>query len=760
MRIYILTILIISFFNSSLGQVVLPAVTTTLSKTSLPTGFTHSGLGPDYSGPKLKFDGIGDVLIVHLNGQPGDLRFDLGTNNNFTGSVSNSTEFQVLESSSGASYTSVFTEGNGSTFIRGSKTVTTLNSTTRYIKFEFTNKISLTNVALYNIEIDAGTSLSTCTAPSDPTAISFPIISSNTIEGQFSASADGYLVLRTLTATAPTVVNGTSYSSVNAPASSSFESDGTSKNFSSSGLSNTTLYYYHVYAYTSAGCSGGPVYSGALSDNARTIGPLTNIKTRNFDATNDLTAQYSSGVLISNSSTTNPVGNSFGHSGNGAVVNNNTDTISTCPYEVSTVSEFEFKLASLSSTTGNGADNGDYVAVDISVNGGTTYTTVMTVTGASNSRWLYTAVDSAVTSYSSPASDNPSGGGNTTNSDGIGKVKITAIPAGDIAIRIRLSNNASAEYWVVDDLKLKSATGSTSDLIARAVSNESISNTGITSTLVWDNPNCYSNVVIIAKEGSSPTFDPATNACSGVAGDCTASDFTASSTFAGAGSNTDLPSSEYCVYNGSGESVTISGLNTTTTYHYEIFTYLNPWSSKVQSPDINIVSLPVDLISFDGKLESNLVSLDWSTASEQSNLHFDIYKSLNGIDFHLIGRVEGGGNSQTILAYNFIDSDVNALQYYKLKQVDYNGSFEYSDVIKVSSAKGSFDYVRQTREEIILNTEDIARVVVVNQQGQILLDKQISSETVLRKSDYKSGIYIIRVYHQYGIQTLKWTSVR
>lgn len=760
MRVQVLTILIVSFFSSSLGQAVLPAVTTTLSKTSLPTGFTHSGLGSDYSGPKLKFDGTGDQLIVHLNAQPSDLRFDLGTNNTFTGSVSNSTEFQVLESSNGTTYSSVFTEGNGSTFTRGSKTVTTLNSATRYIKFEFTNKVSGTNVALYNIEIDAGTSLPSCTTPSVPTAITFPIISSNTIEGQFSASADGYLVLRTLTATAPTVVNATSYSSSNAPGTSSFEYGGTSKRFTSSRLSNTTLYYYHVYAYTNAGCSGGPVYSGALSDNASTIGPLTNIKTRDFDATNNLTAQYSSGVQISNSSTTYPVGNSFGNSGYGAVVNNNTDTISTCPYEVSTVSEFEFKLASLSSSSGNGADNGDYVAVDISLNGGTTYTTVVTVTGASNSRWLYTAVDSAVASYSSPASDNPAAGGDRTNSDGIGKVKITAIPAGDIVIRIRLSNNSLAEYWVVDDLKLKSVAGSTFDLIALGVSNESISNTGITSTLVWDNPNCYSNVVIIAKEGGSPTFNPATNACSGVAGDCTASDFTASSTFAGAGSNTDLPSSEYCVYNGSGESVTITGLNTTTTYHYEIFTYLNPWSSKARSPNLSIVSLPVDLISFDGKLEGNSVSLDWSTASEQNNLHFDVFKSLKGIDFHFIGRVEGGGNSQTLLAYNFIDSDVNALQYYKLKQVDFDGSFEYSDVIKVSSAKGNFDYVRQTREEVILNSEDIARVVVLNQQGQILMDKEISSETVLRKSDYKSGIYIIRVYHQYGVQTLKWISIR
>jgi hypothetical protein len=423
---------------------VLPTVTTTLSKTSLPVGFTHSGLGSNYSGPKLKFNGTGDELIVHLNAEPGALRFDLGTNNNFIGSQSDSTEFQVLESSGGTTYTTVFTEGNGTTFTRGTKTVTTLNSTTRYIKFEFTKKVSGTNIALYTIEIDASTSSSSCTTPADPTAISFPLISSNTIEGQFTASADGYLVLRTLTATVPVVVDATSYSSANAPASSSFVSDDTSKNFTSGLLSNTTLYYYHVYAYTNVGCSGGPLYSGALSDTARTIGPLTNSKIRNFDAVNDLNAQYSSGILISDSSTLRPIGNSFGNSGNGAVIQNTLDTISTCSYEISTVSEFEFKLASLSSTTGNGADNSDYVAVDISINGGATYTTVMTVMGATNSRWLYTAIDSAVTSYSSPTSNSPSGGGDRTNSDGIGKVKITAIPAGDIAIRIRISNNSSA----------------------------------------------------------------------------------------------------------------------------------------------------------------------------------------------------------------------------------------------------------------------------------------------------------------------------
>ncbi|MDP5098136.1 MAG: hypothetical protein NWP90_10725, partial [Flavobacterium sp.] len=48
------------------GQATLPVSTTNLSKSSLPTGFTHSGLGTDYAGPKLKFDTQGDFLILNF----------------------------------------------------------------------------------------------------------------------------------------------------------------------------------------------------------------------------------------------------------------------------------------------------------------------------------------------------------------------------------------------------------------------------------------------------------------------------------------------------------------------------------------------------------------------------------------------------------------------------------------------------------------------------------------------------------------------
>lgn len=746
----------------SFGQAVLPLTTTTLSKSSLPTGFSHSGLGSDYSGPKLKFDGTGDELIVHVNSQPGDLRFDLGTNNSFTGTQSGATEFQVLESSNGTTYTTVFTEGNGSSFIKGSKTISTLNSTTRYIKFLLTNKVSGTNVALYNIEIDAGAPLSPCVAPSTPASITFVTVGATSVDATFAASvtASGYLVLRTSGSTAPTVVDATVYSSANAPSGSFFEYDGSATSFSSSGLSSSTVYYFHVYAYTSSGCIGGPVYSGARTASTTTLASLNNSKFNDFDLNTDLVVNSSTGVSISSSSTSNPSGNSFGTGGNGAVTNDGLDTIVTCAANISAVSQFEFNLASLSGTSGNGADGGDFVAVDVSTNGGSTFTTVMTVTGASNSQWLYSAVDSAVTSYSSPTSAAPSGGGNRTATDGIGKVKITGIPAGNIVVRLRLSNNAAAEYWAVDDLKLSTTSSATFAHSVEAVVNEYITNSGTTSTLTWENPDCYSNIVVIAKEASAPSFDPATNNCGGTAGDCIASDFTASAAFAGTGSNSNLPAMEYCVYNGSGESVTVTGLTPNVTYHYEIFTHLNPWSTKASSPNLSVISLPVDLVSFTGESTQNSIELKWETASEKNNSHFEVYRSLDAKSFEKIGQVVGQGNSQTLNGYDYTDKIVGAVQYYQLKQVDFDGEYEYSKVIAVKSEESTLNIVKQTSDFFEIAANDKTKVWVTNQNGQVLLNTMIEGVFKVEKSDYSKGMFVLLASNAKGIQVIKWINTK
>jgi archaellum component FlaG (FlaF/FlaG flagellin family) len=94
--------------------------------------------------------------------------------------------------------------------------------------------------------------------------------------------------------------------------------------------------------------------------------------------------------------------------------------------------------------------------------------------------------------------------------------------------------------------------------------------------------------------------------------------------------------------------------------------------------------LPVELISFKGVHETEKVVLTWVTASEINNDYFLIEKSLDGKYFTEIGQVEGNGTTAISQSYQFSDSQLtNGNIYYRLKQVDLDGSFEFSQVISV-----------------------------------------------------------------------------
>ena len=101
--------------------------------------------------------------------------------------------------------------------------------------------------------------------------------------------------------------------------------------------------------------------------------------------------------------------------------------------------------------------------------------------------------------------------------------------------------------------------------------------------------------------------------------------------------------------------------------------------------DTSIV--PVELISFEGKLEKNKTVLNWQTASEINNSGFQIEKSLDKKNWLNIGFVEGKGTTTEQNFYSFID-EFHQYQlrniYYRLKQINYNGSFEYSKVIEIN----------------------------------------------------------------------------
>jgi uncharacterized repeat protein (TIGR01451 family) len=95
-------------------------------------------------------------------------------------------------------------------------------------------------------------------------------------------------------------------------------------------------------------------------------------------------------------------------------------------------------------------------------------------------------------------------------------------------------------------------------------------------------------------------------------------------------------------------------------------------------------SLPVTWLTFTAWKQDNINTLHWTTATEKNNDYYVIERSTNGIDFVSIGTVQAHGNSLTARTYYFDDGEpVNGTNYYRLKQLDYNGTFSYSHIITV-----------------------------------------------------------------------------
>jgi len=95
-------------------------------------------------------------------------------------------------------------------------------------------------------------------------------------------------------------------------------------------------------------------------------------------------------------------------------------------------------------------------------------------------------------------------------------------------------------------------------------------------------------------------------------------------------------------------------------------------------------SLPIKLLSFNAAAKDSYVQLNWVTATETNNDYFTIERSIDGINFKTIVIVDGAGNSSQILNYSAVDNaPLSGISYYRLKQTDYDGQFNYSNLVAV-----------------------------------------------------------------------------
>ncbi|MBO3698907.1 hypothetical protein [Roseivirga sp. E12] len=177
---------------------------------------------------------------------------------------------------------------------------------------------------------------------------------------------------------------------------------------------------------------------------------------------------------------------------------------------------------------------------------------------------------------------------------------------------------------------------------------------------------------------------------------------------------------------------------------------------------IEVAALPITLISFEATVHnSNQVKLDWVTASEVNNAFYTIERSTNGTDFETVGRIDGAGNSDVLLYYTYIDTKpVNGLSFYRIKQTDFNGKFDVSEMRSVriksefkSSYKAYPNPVLQgetLRISYSIERDQTLRLTVLNSKGQMVLRKEeqaLSSAEYIEISTkaFQKGLNLIRI---------------
>lgn len=167
--------------------------------------------------------------------------------------------------------------------------------------------------------------------------------------------------------------------------------------------------------------------------------------------------------------------------------------------------------------------------------------------------------------------------------------------------------------------------------------------------------------------------------------------------------------------------------------------------------------LPVELQSFKANVNGHDVQLDWQTASELNNSHFVVEHSTDGQRFFEIGEEAGVGTTNAIQNYNFLHEEVeNGLHYYRLKQVDFDGKFEYSNIIIAEISHSNDDIFltpNPSSNMVLIQTkapyQRDADFQILNMQGQVVMSNILQegdTDMVLNISDFPVGIYYLKLY--------------
>lgn len=168
--------------------------------------------------------------------------------------------------------------------------------------------------------------------------------------------------------------------------------------------------------------------------------------------------------------------------------------------------------------------------------------------------------------------------------------------------------------------------------------------------------------------------------------------------------------------------------------------------------------IPVELASFTGNFEDGMVLLKWSTATELNNYGFEIEKSYDKAAFDKLGFVKGAGSTTDKQYYTYIDNDIKTgTAYYRLRQIDFDGTHTYSNVIEISvNIPAKFELEQNypnpfnpvTTISFSLPEASVVNLTLFNSLGEeveTIVNNSMAAgrhTITLDASNYSSGVYV------------------
>ncbi|MGB0862506.1 MAG: T9SS type A sorting domain-containing protein [Saprospiraceae bacterium] len=165
----------------------------------------------------------------------------------------------------------------------------------------------------------------------------------------------------------------------------------------------------------------------------------------------------------------------------------------------------------------------------------------------------------------------------------------------------------------------------------------------------------------------------------------------------------------------------------------------------------NAAALPVELLYFYAEKQNENVRLDWQTATEINNSHFDVEWSTDGISFEKIGQVQGAGSTNSIRFYDFLHtSPALGFNYYRLKQVDFDGKYEYSDILNIEFQTRNIEYrifPNPASSFITIENVEAGEVIqIFSVNGQFVKTLHCNVSTaIIDISNLPKGTYFIKI---------------